>query len=91
MYALNVANDNTQSNSGDIARGKKLLEKAARIASATDNSMRMISRYDVNVTSGIIHTIKENAITEVVMGLHHKAAFRRFLLWRKDGEPSEVH
>lgn len=75
LYALNVANDNTQSNSGDIARGKKLLEKAARIASATDNSMRMISRYDVNVTSGIIHTIKENAITEVVMGLHHKAHF----------------
>ena len=35
----------------------------------------MITRYDVNVTSGIIQTIKENHITEVVMGLHHKNSF----------------
>ncbi|HOI26836.1 MAG TPA: cation:proton antiporter [Paludibacteraceae bacterium] len=73
LYALNVAND-SQDNSC-MVKGKKMLEKAARIASATDNTMRMISRYDANVTSGIIHTIKENGITEVVMGLHHKAHF----------------
>lgn len=74
LYAVNVSND-TKDDTATLARGKKLLERAAKIASATDNSVRMISRYDVNVASGIIHTIKENAITEVVMGLHHKAHF----------------
>jgi Kef-type K+ transport system membrane component KefB len=74
LYALNVTNDSIAHMNG-LARGKKLLEKAARIAAATDNSVRMITRYDVNVTSGIIHTMKENAITEVVIGLHHKAHF----------------
>ena len=73
LYALNVASDSSVNSSVD--KGKKLLEKAAKIASATDNTVRMIMRYDVNVTSGIIHTIKENNITEVVMGLHHKAHF----------------
>lgn len=70
LYAVHVANDSKSDN--EILRGKKLLEKAARIATATDNTVRMISRYDANVTSGIIHTIKENGITEVVLGLHHK-------------------
>lgn len=74
LYAVNVSND-TKGDVGSLDRGKKLLERAARIATATDNTVRMISRYDANVTSGIIHTIKENAITEVVMGLHHKAHF----------------
>ncbi|MCQ2218796.1 MAG: cation:proton antiporter [Paludibacteraceae bacterium] len=74
LYAVNVSND-TKDDTGSLDRGKKLLERAARIASATDNTVRMISRYDANVTSGIIHTIKENSITEVVMGLHHKAHF----------------
>jgi Kef-type K+ transport system membrane component KefB len=74
LYALSVANDSTTDVDG-IAKGKKLLERAASIASATDNTVRMITRYDVNVTSGIIHTIKENYITEVVLGLHHKSSF----------------
>jgi Kef-type K+ transport system membrane component KefB len=74
LYTLSVANDAT-ANADSIAKGKKLLEKAASIAAATDNTVRMITRYDINVTSGIIHTIKENYITEVVMGLHHKSSF----------------
>jgi hypothetical protein len=74
LYALSVTNDST-TNVDSIAQGKKLLEKAASIAAATDNTVRMITRYDINVTSGIIHTIKENYITEVVMGLHRKSSF----------------
>ena len=74
LYALTIANQNAAHLTSE-EKAKKLLEKAAKIASATDNSVRMITRYDVNVTSGIIQTIKENHITEVVMGLHHKNNF----------------
>lgn len=72
LYTVTIANDN---DGNSLDKGKKLLEKAAKIASATDNNVRMITRYDVNVTSGIIHTMKENYITEVVMGLHQKSHF----------------
>lgn len=74
LYALTIANKNAAHLTSE-EKAKKLLEKAAKIASGTDNSVRMITRYDVNVTSGIVQTVKENKITEVVMGLHHKSNF----------------
>lgn len=74
LYALTIANTNAAHLTSE-EKAKKLLEKAAKIASSTDNSVRMLTRYDVNVTSGIIQTIKENQITEVVIGLHHKSNF----------------
>lgn len=74
LYALTIANKNAAHLTSE-EKAKKLLEKAAKIASATDNSVRMLTRYDVNVTSGIIQTIRENQITEVVIGLHHKSNF----------------
>ena len=33
----------------------------------------MVSRYDLNIASGIIHTIKEYEATDIVIGLHRKA------------------
>lgn len=74
LYALTIANKNAAHLTSE-EKAKKLLERAAKIASATDNSVRMMTRFDVNVTSGIVETIRENHITEVVMGLHHKANF----------------
>lgn len=43
------------------------------IAAAADVSVNMVSRYDLNIASGIIHTIKEYDATDVVIGLHRKA------------------
>ncbi|MBR5373854.1 MAG: cation:proton antiporter [Paludibacteraceae bacterium] len=74
LYALTIANKNAAHLTSE-EKAKKLLERAAKIASATDNSVRMMTRFDVNVTSGIVETIRENHITEVVMGLHHKNNF----------------
>lgn len=70
LYVLHVASDSSR---GGMDYGKKLLEKAAKIASGTDNTVKMISRYDANVATGIVHAVKENEITEVVLGLHQKA------------------
>ncbi len=49
------------------------MEKAAMIAASADVSVNMVSRYDLNIASGIIHTIKEYDATDVVIGLHRKA------------------
>lgn len=82
LFALNVVDDQTDTVES-IARSKKLLEKAARAASATDHRLEMLTRYDVNVTSGIIHAIKENFITDVIIGLHEKSKFAERLFGTK--------
>ena len=72
MIALNVINDNNSSENKEL-QGKRNLEKAAMIAAAADVPVTMVSRYDLNIASGIIHTIKEYEATDVVIGLHRKA------------------
>lgn len=74
LIALSVATD-TQSTPTSISGGKKLLERAAKVASAADVKVNMVSRYDINVTSGIIHTIKEYDATDLVIGLHRRSGF----------------
>ncbi len=72
MIALNVINDSNDSGNSGL-QGKRCLEKAAMIAAAADVPVTMVSRYDLNIASGIIHTIKEYEATDVVIGLHRKA------------------
>ena len=72
LIALNVINDNNSSENKEL-QGKRNLEKAAMIAAAADVPVTMVSRYDLNIASGIIHTIKEYEATDVVIGLHRKA------------------
>lgn len=71
IYALNVVVDNSQES---MQKGKKLLEKAAVLGSASDNKIKRISRYDLNIASGIINVVKEKNISDVIIGLHHKAS-----------------
>ena len=69
LYALHVTDDSKTSN----YRSQSILELAGKVASSADTKLIPIARYDMNITSGIIHTMKERNITEVVLGLHHKA------------------
>ena len=71
IVALNVINDSGAGNSEET--GRRYLEKAAMIGSAADVRVDMVCRYDLNIASGIVHTIKEYGITGVVIGLHRKA------------------
>ncbi len=74
LLTLSVTTDGQEARSG-MEQGRKLLEKAAKVASAVDVKVRQISRYDINVPSGITHTIKEYDATDLVMGLHRKSGF----------------
>ena len=71
LMALNVINDNSSSEQSE-SRGKRNLERAAMIAASADVSLTQISRYDLNIASGIIHTAKEYEVTDVIIGLHRK-------------------
>lgn len=71
LLALNVINDNNTSEGLEL-RGKRYLEKAAMITASADVPLRQITRYDLNIASGIIHTTKEYEVTDVIIGLHRK-------------------
>ena len=71
LVALNVVSDSSPGTSEEM--GRRYLEKAAMIASAADVRADRVCRYDINITSGIVHTIKEHGVTTVVIGLHEKA------------------
>lgn len=77
VYALHVTGDEQVENNIRI-KGEKVLEKAIRHASATENTILPITRYDINISHGIIYTIKEHKITDIIIGLHHKSDQNRF-------------
>lgn len=66
-------NDDNKTDAGQSYKAKIALGKAAKVASSADVPIETKVRYDLNIASGIIHTIKEKEISEVVIGLHYKA------------------
>lgn len=72
LLAINVINDDNTSDNLRM-RSKRYLEKAAMMTTAVNVPLRQITRYDLNIASGIIHSAKENGITSIITGLHHKA------------------
>lgn len=72
MVAISIINDNNDTDAGK-ARSTRYLEQTVKVAAAADVSVDTAIRYDVNIASGIIHSLKEYNATEVVIGLHRKA------------------
>lgn len=50
--------------------GKRNLERATSIATSADVAMTTLSRMSTNVASGILHTMKEYNVGEVILGMH---------------------
>lgn len=71
LVALNVINDSTGSEQLE-QRGKRYLERAAKITAAAGVDLKCVSRYDLNIAAGIIHSAKEHGATDVIIGLHYK-------------------
>lgn len=78
VYALNVISDDRQEIKTS-AIAKKMMEKAVAHAAATDTPLIPITRFDMNISNGIIYTMKEQNITDLLIGLHHEANPKNFL------------
>ncbi len=72
LYALSIVKNDSDDNSAADKKAKKLLDKAAVTASATDNSLHQLLRYDQNIINGITSVVMENQITDLILGLHIK-------------------
>ncbi len=78
IYALNIISDDTNDETTQFT-GKKMMDKAINQAAATENTIIPLTRYDMNISNGIIYTIKEQNITDVLIGLHKDANQKDFL------------
>lgn len=70
LYAIHVRNDNS---AGSRAIGRNSLDVAEQAAASVDAKLIPIERYDLNVVTGLVNTIQERDITDVIIGMHRKA------------------
>ena len=77
IYALHVTDDEKQEASSKTA-GKKIIDKALKHASATENVLIPVTRFDISISHGIIYTIKEHNISDILIGLHRNADENEF-------------
>lgn len=71
LYALHVI-DNTNADATADKKAKKILHKAAVTASAADNQLQELMRYDLNIANGVTSVVREHKITDLILGLHEK-------------------
>jgi Kef-type K+ transport system membrane component KefB len=78
VYALHIISDDNEEESSQSV-GKKMMQKVVMQAAATEQTILPLTRYDASISNGIIYTIKEQGISDVLIGLHHDADQRDFL------------
>jgi Kef-type K+ transport system membrane component KefB len=69
VYALHIISDDSNNETTQF-RGKKMMDSAIKQAAASENVIIPLTRYDMNISNGIIYTIKEQKITDLLIGLH---------------------
>jgi len=78
IYILTVVPDDDKARE-QILRNNKMFESAIVHASATDNTLQLVSRVDLNVTNGITRAIKELMISKVVVGWNGKSTTTNYI------------
>lgn len=70
LFALHVRSDNSPSS---IAAGRNSLDIAEQAAAAAETTLTPIERFDLNFITGILNTIEERQVSEVMIGLHRRS------------------
>jgi hypothetical protein len=71
LYALAVVKDDSIAKE-KVLMSERMLQKAIEHASSTETAVRVVTRVDLNIASGIIRAIKDLMITEVIIGWNAK-------------------
>ncbi|MGE9314794.1 cation:proton antiporter [Niabella sp. CJ426] len=72
LFGLHIVDDAVEG-SNAAGKGKKILEKSVSHAAASENTLTPLMRYDSSISNGIVYTIKEQQVTDIVIGLHKNA------------------
>ena len=70
IYGLHVRTDNSNSAK---AVSRATIEEARKAAAAADMVISPIERFDLNVVTGLINTINERDVTEIILGMHRRS------------------
>lgn len=70
LYALHVRNDNSASSR---AIGRNSLDIAVAVGASVDVAITPIERYDISTVAGVLNTIAERDIDQIIIGLHRKS------------------
>lgn len=73
LFALNVINEDK--NDSSVKNAEKILAKAVETGAAADISVVPLTRYDNDVIGGITNVLKEQKITDLVIGLQDEKGF----------------
>ncbi|QRR00722.1 cation:proton antiporter [Dyadobacter sandarakinus] len=73
LFALNVIND--EKNESSVKNAEKTLHIAVDTGAAADVKIQPLTRYDNDVATGISHVIKEQKITDLVIGIQPDKGF----------------
>lgn len=73
IFGLNVINE--EKNESSIKNAEKLLETAVKNAASMDVELTPITRYDTDVVNGIKNVIKEQNITDLIIGVDAQKGF----------------
>ncbi|AZB10567.1 cation:proton antiporter [Chryseobacterium sp. G0162] len=73
LFALNVINEDK--NESSVKNAEKLLHKATDTAAAADVKLQALKRYDNDVINGVNNVIKEQKITDLIIGLEDEKGF----------------
>ena len=71
LIAINVVYDDEHSEAMH-EHSRKILTRAEQVAASADVKMVTQSRLATNPTSGLVHAVRENDATELIIGLHHR-------------------
>jgi len=73
LFGLNIINEDK--NESSIKNAEKLLHHATTAAAAADVKLQSLKRYDNDVINGIKNVIKEQNITDLIIGLDEDKGF----------------
>ena len=69
FYAIHVRNENSKQAKNT---SRSSLEAARRTGATADINILTLERFDLNTVTGILTTIEEREITEVILGIHRR-------------------
>src|SRR5690625_863923 len=67
IYSLTVVKDNEEADEL-VHKSNEMLEEVVKHASGADNEVKIITRIDLSVVSGITRALKETIATDLIMG-----------------------
>lgn len=79
IFALSVIN-NSSVDDNDEQKAHKVLNQADMSASSVDLYLKKLLRYDINTANGIVSVVKEQSISDLVLGLNIKNAISDSLI-----------